>query len=324
MTIVRHGTLNSRALLCSIVLHGIAFGAVAWTVHLPRETTLPQKKEPVIATLWSAPIAKPKPETASVSPPVSELVHQQKMAPKDSAQPPAPASLPTTENTTQESHVNASEVTAALPAMQPEKVWGETSPLASAPGAVGSSNESAIAEPGDVSGAVDFDEAMRRAAEKVAASGATQLKSTDLNGLGHSDVNTPERASDVVSEPHQPIVKRRTESSAEAPQSTLSHDGTPDDEVLNSSFDPLALYQQKVAALIQKSLRLTRAPSGSRCVMGIQIMNNGLIVESYQLGGDPGLCDDAIKATARVGALPPPPKELGEGRFHNLRVSILF
>lgn len=324
MTIVRHGTLNSRALLCSIVLHGIAFGAVAWTVHLPRETTLPQKKEPVIATLWSAPIAKPKPEAVPVSQPVSELAHPPKLVPKDSAPHPAPASSPTAEDATPESNVTASEAPAALPAVQPEKIWGETSPLASAPGAVESPSESAIAEPVDVSGAVDFDEAMRRAAEKVAASGATQLKSTDLNGLEHSDVNTSEHASDAVSDPHQPIVKRRVESSAEAPQSTLSHDGTPDDEVLNSSFDPLALYQQKVAALIQKSLRLTRAPSGSRCVMGIQIMNNGLIVESYQLGGDQGLCDDAIKATARVGALPIPPKELGEGRFHNLRVSILF
>lgn len=300
---MRHGTLNFRALLSSIVLHGIVCGAVAWTIYLPREVVQPPKKEPVIATLWSGPASKPEPKSEPAPQTPSVL-------------PSAPASEPAVEEITlNNSQADSPVKPISAPAVPTETAWGETSPLAPAPGTVPPPSDVAAAQV-EAPGAVDFDEAMRRAAEKVAASGATQLKSTDLNSLESTDGS--------VNEPHQSIEQPSAEVPHEDVQDALSKAGEIDDEVLSSSFDPLSLYQQKIALLIQKSLRLSRAPSGSRCVMGIQIMNNGLIVESYQLGGDPGLCDDAIQATARVGALPPPPKELGEGRFHNLRVSILF
>lgn len=301
---MRHGTLNlaGRNLLYSIILHGVAFGAIAFTFAVPSEKPPIQKTEPVIATLWSAPLPVP-PVKAAQSEPVEKAIAPPAAAVEMKAAPAAPAS-PTLPDS---SPADVPERPVEAEPLRPSAVWESTSPLAS-------SMEPPKAQPAEPQATQDmpsaptgFDEAMRRASEKVEASGTSPLKSTDLGAVEGQPPVSSDHTDPVANVAHEPLPELQT-----------------DDEVLSSSFDPLSLYQQKVAALIQKSLRLDRTPSGSRCVMGIQIMNNGLIVESYQLAGDPGLCDDAIKATARVGALPPPPKELGEERFHNLRVGILF
>jgi hypothetical protein len=85
-------------------------------------------------------------------------------------------------------------------------------------------------------------------------------------------------------------------------EKTVKHDVKSEEDW---SFDPLLVYQKKIADMLFSYLRYDNKKS-TACVLGLRLTRDGLVLESYWVSGDKELCQAGKKAARRAGKLPMP------------------
>lgn len=111
-------------------------------------------------------------------------------------------------------------------------------------------------------------------------------------------------------QPHQPASLNNADQDTPKDQGELS-------------FEPLLMYQLKIASKLQSNLRMRQELKGARCSVRINLSRDGMVLSQRYLGGSELLCEEVAKSVERSGHLPMPADKSLYVHLRDLKIEVV-
>ena len=135
----------------------------------------------------------------------------------------------------------------------------------------------------------------------------------------------PEQQSRELQEPEVDMAKS-IDISPPQPNYTANSNDTEQDVQKDQgelSFEPLLMYQLKIASRLQSNLRMRQELKGARCSVQINLSQDGMVLSQRYLGGSELLCDEVAKSVERSGHLPMPADKSLYIHLRDLKIEVV-
>lgn len=89
------------------------------------------------------------------------------------------------------------------------------------------------------------------------------------------------------------------------------------------SFEPLLMYQLKIASTLQSNLRMRQELEGTRCLLQLSLSRDGMVLSRRHVGGSDLLCKEALLSVERSGNLPMPADTSLYAHLKDLQIEVV-